>query len=343
MAELESPGEPPYDVIIAGAGPAGLSSALTLSYFKLKFLVLEAGAAGGALMQNYPWKHVDSYLGFPSLDGREAANVMVSHVRKEGIEIKENEPVQDIKRNRDMLRVVTNKEEYLTRSVIIATGTIGTPGKLGISGEELKGIKYAIEDPKLYSGKNVLVVGGGDSAVENSLNLLDAGARITLIHRRNELRACEEYKNRILESPARVIWNTELKGVSGNPSVEEAVLVNNRTGEETSKSFDNVFIFIGYALETGWLKKIGLKMKGNCLKVNEDLMTNIKGVFAAGDISSNIKRIPQALAQGERAAYSAYKYLKHPYWEKNGSGRRIKLPWHHKHFKKKNKNKPWKR
>ncbi|MCK4714423.1 MAG: NAD(P)/FAD-dependent oxidoreductase, partial [Candidatus Aenigmarchaeota archaeon] len=89
-------------------------------------------------------------------------------------------------------------------------------------------------------------------------------------------------------------------------------------------------------LETGWLRKIGLKMKGNCLKVNEDLMTNIKGVFAAGDISSSIKRIPQALAQGERAAYSAYKYLKHPYWEKNGNGKhRVKIPWHHKHFKKK--------
>lgn len=330
MENNESPGEPPYDVIIVGAGPAGLSAALTISYFKLKFLVLEAGAAGGALMQNYPWKHVDSYLGFPNLDGRQAANLMVSHVRKEGVEIRENEPVQDIKRNRknhDLLRLVTNKGEYLTRSVIISTGTIGTPRRLGIPGEELKGIKYAIEDPNLYSGRNVLVVGGGDSAVENSLNLLDRGARVTLVHRRNEFRACEEYKNRILKSPAQVIWNTELKGVLGNPRVEKATLMNKRTGEERLMPFSNIFIFIGYALETGWLKKIGLRMHGNCLRVNQGLMTNMKGVFAAGDIASDIKRIPQALAQGEKAAYSAYKYLKHPYWEKNGSGRRIRLPW----------------
>lgn len=337
---MESLDKSPYDVIIAGAGPAGLSAALTLSYFKLKFLVLEAGAAGGALMQNYPWKHVDSYLGFPDLNGRDAANIMVSHVRKEGIEIRENEPVQGIKRDKksEMLRVFTNRGGYLTRSVIIATGTIGSPRRLGISGEDIKGVKYAIEDPSLYSGKNVLVVGGGDSAAENSLNLLDNGANVTLIHRGNELRACEEYKNRVLESPVNILWDTELKMVSGNPKVEKARLVNNRTDKKTTKPFDNIFIFIGYSLDTEWLKGIGLNMNGNCLGVNKDLMTNIKGIFAAGDIASNIKRIPQALAQGERAAYSAYNYLKHPYWERNGKGKhRVRLPWPHRYFKAKKK------
>lgn len=193
----------------------------------------------------------------------------------------------------------------------------------------------------------MIVTGSGPAGLSAALTLsyfklrflvLEAGARVTLIHRKGELRACEEFRDRILNSPVQILWTTELKSVSGNPEVERAALLNNRTGEEKILPFDNIFIFIGYVLDTSWLKKMGLKMRGNCLKVNKSLMTSIKGVFSAGDISSNIKRIPQALAQGERAAYSTYKYLRHPYWEKNGNEKhRIGLPWANRYFKKKKK------
>ncbi len=304
-----------YDLIIVGAGPAGLSAALTACYFKMKFIVLESNTSGGALSQVYPWKEVESFLGLKGLSGKEVAERITKHVLDEGAEIKECEGVTDIKREKDFIRVKTTKSEYKTRSVILAIGTIGTPRRLNVPGENLNGVYYHVKDPYEFKGKNVIVVGGGDSAVENAIALQKAGAHVILIHRRDELRCMDRLKKDIEKSGVKILWNTEVKEIIGKNKVESVKAINNKTFETKDITVDSVFIFIGSVLNTDFLKKIGIKLDSEHIVVDKNLKTNLEGVFAAGDITGCLKRIPQAIAQGELATYSAYKYLKHPYWE----------------------------
>ena len=161
-----------YELIVVGSGPGGLSAALTGACYKLKTLVLESASAGGALMNNYPWKIVDNHLGFKDLNGMECAEILVRHVRDEGVEIKENEAVEDIKRVDDGIMVETTKNKYSAKAVVLAIG-LGTPFKLGIPGENMDGVIYSLPDPGKYNGKRVLVVGGGDTAVECAMALQD--------------------------------------------------------------------------------------------------------------------------------------------------------------------------
>ena len=304
-----------YDLVIIGAGPAGLAAALDAAYLKMKTLVLEAGKAGGALTQSYPWKRVDSCLGLSNMVGSEVAEKMISHVKDEGIVIRENEHVESVERHGGKFLVATGHGRYECGSVIVATGIRGVPRKLGVEGEELEGVDYAVTDPVKFKGKKVLVVGGGDSAVDSALGLLEAGARVWLAHRRDDLRAVDESKEKIRKSQVRILWNTEVSGMVGVKAVESVTLSNNVTGKKTTLPFDSVIICTGSIPVKECIEKLGIKMEGICVPVNKDGMTSMPGIFAAGDIVSDIKRIPQALATGERATYSAYKYLRNPYWK----------------------------
>ncbi len=299
-----------HDVVVIGAGPAGLSAGLTATYFKLRVVVLDAAAAGGALITRYPWKKPDSCLGLKGHTAKEIAELYVNHVRSEGCEIMENEEVLDVKAGKS-IRVRTCRKVFDTRTVVLATGTIGTPRKLGVPGEDSKNVAYFVKDPEQLSGRRVLVVGGGDSAVQNALAMDRAGANVWIAHRRDEFRCMDEAKAQVKGSGIRILWNTELKGV-GRKKVK---LLNNRTGRISEMSVDNVFIFCGSVMDKEFLKRVGVKTKGDLVVVDKDMKTSVQGVFAAGDITGGIKRIPQAIAQGETAVYSAYKYIKRPYWK----------------------------
>jgi thioredoxin reductase (NADPH) len=305
-----------YDLIIIGAGPAGLSAALDAEYLKLETLVLEARKAGGALEQMYPWKHVDSYLGFNGMLGRDVADKIVAHAKAAGVNINELEEVEEIK---DLagkgFKVVTKKGGYEAMTIIIATGVRGVPRKLGVPGEQLDGVSYFLPDPKKFRGKRVLVIGGGDSAADSALGLNSAKAKVWLAHRRDDLRAQDESKLGLKKSRVKIFWNTEVDSIAGKKRVEKVVLLNNKTREKTELPIDHVIICVGSSPSQDYLERIGIRMGGVNVVVDKNGMTSVPGIFAAGDIVSDIKRIPQALATGERAVYSAYKYIKNPYWK----------------------------
>jgi len=303
-----------YDLIIIGAGPAGLSAALDAAYLKLKTLVIEAHRAGGALVQSYPWKRVDSYLGLKGMTGKEVAERIIGHVRSEGVRINDMEEVEQVHIGKPFV-VETSKGKYECSAVIFATGIRGLPRRLGIPGEDLKGVEYSLQDPKKFRGKAVAVFGGGDSAVDSALGLESAGAKVWLAHRRNDLRALDESKEKLKKSGVKILWNTELEKITGKGKVEKVVVFENSSMKKTELKVDSVLISIGSSPSKVCLERIGIKMDGVCASVDENGMTSVPGIFAAGDIVSSLKRIPQALATGEKAAYSAYKYIKDPYWK----------------------------
>jgi len=307
-----------YELIIVGGGPAGLSAALTAACYKLKTLVIDAASAGGAPMNNYPWKIVDNTLGFKDKTGKEVATTFVEHVKSEGVEIKENESVENIIRNEELDEIIveTNKNKYTCKAVIIAIGVLGKPRKLGVPGENLEGVNYTLTDPDLYKDKNVLVVGGGDTAVEWAVALDKSGAKTTIMHRRDVFRANEKNQNDIKKSNVKILWNTEIKEILGEKKVNGVVLINNKTNETITENFDEIFLALGNIPHTEFIEKIKVKTDERKLKilVDENMRTNIKGVFAAGDITQKWLKIPEAIGEGGYAAICAYKYIKNPYW-----------------------------
>jgi len=305
-----------YDMIIIGAGPAGLSAALTASYMKLQHIVIDAGHAGGALVQSYPWKKVDSFLGYKDKTGHELASIIVKHVEDEGSSIKENEPVFEIKKNGKIFNVITERGEYETKTLLIATGIAGRPRKLGIPGEDSRCVHYSIKNPSLFEGQKVLVVGGGDSAVEGALALAENGADTHIIHRKDVFRCTEKNTDEIKKSTVNIHFNTELKEISvnGRGDLNNAVLLDNINGKTRSEKFDEIFIFIGSVMDMDFLKGLGLKIENNKIVVDDKMQTSVEGVYAAGDITGRLLRIPEAIGEGHMAVYTAFKYLRNPYW-----------------------------
>ncbi|ODS36708.1 MAG: hypothetical protein A7316_09890 [Candidatus Altiarchaeales archaeon WOR_SM1_86-2] len=308
-----------YELIVVGSGPAGLSAALTGACYKLKTLVLESASAGGALMNNYPWKVVDNILGFKDLRGREVAEIFVKHARDEGVEIRENESVENIVRDEenDAVIVETTKGKYTANSVVIAIGILGKPFKLGVPGEDLDGVLFSLVDPGAYKVKKTLVVGGGDTAVEWAAALDRGGADSTIIHRKDVFRANEKNQKDIDGSNVRILWNTEIREIIGEGGkVKSGRLENNRTNEETIEDFDVIFFGLGNTPNTDFLEKIGVETDERKKKIviDENARTSIKGVFAAGDITGKWFKIPEAIGEGGYAGICAFKYVKNPYW-----------------------------
>ncbi len=274
-----------YDLIIIGSGPAGLSAAIYAERAKLKTLVLEKEyISGGQVVNTY---EVDNYPGLPGIGGYELGSKFREHADKLGAKFVTAEVLELDDMEAPVKKVVTKKETYETRTILLATGARHRP--LGAAGEtELAGmgVSYcATCDGAFFKGRNVVVAGGGDVAVEDALFLARGCAKVTLVHRRNELRAAKVLQQALFAAEnVEVVWNTVVEEICGEDQVEAVRLKNVKTGETKALSVDGIFIAVGMLPNSGLAAgKVELDETGY-IKAGENCETNVTGIFAAGDV-----------------------------------------------------------
>jgi thioredoxin reductase (NADPH) len=298
-----------YDLIIIGAGPAGLTAGIYTGREGLKSLVIEKKVKGGnantaPVILNYP--------GFKSIPGLELLKKIAEQAEKY-IEIKENEEVQKIQKVDNRFLITTNNTEYSTKSIIFCSGT--TYRKLGVKGEEEfvgKGISYcSICDGMLFKGRDAIVVGGGNSAAEHALHLKDIGVNVKIIHRRDELRAQQYLQDKLKEEGIPIMWNTVLKEIKGDLFLNSVIIKNRESGVEEELKVNGIFIAVGEVPNSQTAKDLGIEINSmNYIVTDQDQKTNIDGVYAAGDITGGVNQLVVACGEGAAAAVNAYIYVK---------------------------------
>ncbi|MEM3458691.1 MAG: thioredoxin-disulfide reductase [Candidatus Bathyarchaeia archaeon] len=307
-----------WELIIIGAGPAGLAAGIYGARSGLKTLVLEEKMAGGTtadapLIENYP--------GFQSINGMELAQKMVTHCRGTGVTIREFESVIGLDLKGEKKIVKTNRGVYEANAVIIASGShyreLNVPGEKEFRG---RGVSYCgICDGPLFKDKRVLVVGGGNSAVMTALYLAGLASEVKIVHRRNEFRAEEALvKDLATKKNIEILWNTEVREIQGEKLVTKVVLFNNQSGETREMVIDGVFIQVGEAPNSQLAKEAGVEVdERGYIKIDIFQRTNVPGVYAAGDVTNHpVKQVGAAVGQGITAALEAYVFIRRPYYKK---------------------------
>lgn len=303
-----------HEVIIVGAGPAGLCAALYAGRSEMDAVMLEAGIPGGQLLLT---DLVDDYPGIEEIGGFEMAQQMADHARRFGVEATRAH-VQRITREDDgrFLVEAEGGARYRAPAVIFTAG--GTPKRLGVPGESEfmgKGVSYcAICDGAFFKGEKIAVIGGGDSAVEEGEFLTRYGSSVTLIHRRDQLRAQAVLQKRFLANPKTdVVWNTVVEEIVGDEKgVTGLRLRNAETGETSELEATGVFIFIGFTPNVDILTGVGhlAHDPAGYLTTDRDMRTEVPGLFVAGDVRSQlVRQITTAVGDATTAVFAAEKYL----------------------------------
>ncbi|AWR96550.1 SidA/IucD/PvdA family monooxygenase [Acidianus sulfidivorans JP7] len=281
-----------YDMVIIGGGPVGLFGAFYATLRDLKTIVIDSqDELGGQLVSLYPEKMVYDVGGYPGILGYDLAQKLIEQAKMFSPDFRVKEFVNDLQRTDDGMWIVKTDKgtQVKTKTVLIAIG-IGKimPSRLGAKGEveyENKGVYYAVRRKKDFEGKRILIVGGGDAAVDWALTLAPIAKSVTLIHRRDQFRAHERSVKQLFQVATVYTWH-ELKEVKGDGSkVTQAIIFDNRTKEEKTLDVDSIIISIGYKGDLGNLPKWGIQMKGRDVIVNSRMETNLPGVYAAGDIA----------------------------------------------------------
>ncbi len=298
------------DLIIIGAGPAGLTAGLYAARARLKTLMLEKLSPGGQVLMT-DW--VENYPGFPDgISGFELMDKMRRQAEKFGLDIKSTEVSRlDVLKEKQIL--ATDNGTLESKAIILACGA--TPQRLGIEGESLltgKGVSYcATCDGPFYREQEVAVIGGGDTAVEEALFLTKFASKIYLVHRRDKLRATKLLQERAWsEEKIEIIWDSIPKRIVGEAGVEGIDLKNVKTGEESHLPVQGVFVFIGYRPNNELVKNLLELDERGFVVTNKFMETSEVGVFAAGDVRSKLLRqISTAVGDGATAAFAAERYL----------------------------------
>ncbi len=306
-----------FDVIVVGGGPAGLNTSIMCATRHLKVLLLEGDRLGGLPATLYPNKTIPNYPGFPEgIVAIELIRNWLRHVRFSGVTVRQ-ETVSEISRD---VTVTTSKGRHQSRAIVVATGT--RPRRLGIPNEtrfakEGKGIYYFPSHPEEFLGKKVLVVGGGDTAIDAAIELLNLADEITLVHRREGFRAFDENVEKVKRSGAvDMILNGEVVAFKGRKRVERAFIKHG--GRKLQKRVDAVVIAVGLLPNTEPTKDLGLRMdRRGFIQTDSAQRTNVEGIFAVGDVThSGLRLITVAAAHGAIASHYVYSFVRKPYWAK---------------------------
>jgi ferredoxin/flavodoxin---NADP+ reductase len=281
-----------FDVAIIGGGPAGLFGAFYAGLRGMKTLLLDAlPELGGQLAVLYPEKYIFDVPGFPKILARDLVKQLVEQAMQSSPTVRLEEQVTNIEPiGERQIRLSTTRGEYQTKAVLIAAG-VGAfaPNKLdapGVARLEGQGVYYFVKSKEEFADKRLLIVGGGDSAVDWALNLQDTCREITLIHRRDQFRAHEGSIKDMYASRTNVMTFWELKEVHGENQVEAVTIVNNQTKEERELPMDAVLLTLGFKADMGPIKNWGLSLEKRSIKVDGKFATSMPGVYAAGDIAA---------------------------------------------------------
>ncbi|USK78189.1 thioredoxin-disulfide reductase [Peribacillus frigoritolerans] len=299
-----------YDVIIVGAGPAGMTAAVYTSRANLNTLLIERGIPGGQMANT---QDVENYPGFDHILGPDLSNKMFEHAKKFGA-VYEYGDIKEIVDEGRLKKVVTTNKEFYAKSVIIASGAdhkkLGVPGENELGG---LGVSYcAVCDGAFFKGRELVVLGGGDSAVEEAVYLTRVASKVTIIHRRDQLRAQKILQERAFSNEKiEFIWNKEVTSINeGNGKVNTVTLKDTKTGEQSQFPADGVFIYVGTLPLNGAFKNLDITNEEGYVVTDESMATKIPGIFAAGDIrDKTLRQIVTATGDGSIAAQSVQHYI----------------------------------
>jgi thioredoxin reductase (NADPH) len=300
-----------YDAIVLGAGPAGLSAGIYLSRARLKTLILNEGAVGGQTVLTH---EIANYPGVENISGYQLANIMKKQAKTFGCTIKSNISIEQLDLDGEIKKVtLTDGITYSADSIILSPGgrsrTLGVPGEGKFKG---RGISYcATCDGDFFTDKEIVVVGGGNSALEEAVSLTKYASKVTIVHQFDHFQAFEHAIEEARNHPKiSFIMESTIAEFKGDEKLESVDIINLKTNEITPFKTDGVFIFIGYVPNTEFLKdKVELNQWGEIV-VKPDMSTNLAGVYAAGDcIAKRFRQVTTAVADGTVAALAASGYL----------------------------------
>lgn len=300
-----------YNAIVIGAGPAGLSAGIYLSRARVKTLILSEGTVGGQMILTH---EIANYPGVESISGYQLSMIMRNQAKKFGCEIKSNILIETLTLEGDVKQVIlTDGTRFTADAVILSPGgrsrTLGVPGEDALKG---KGISYcATCDGDFFTEKEIIVVGGGNSALEEAVSLTKYASKVTIVHQFDHFQAFE-YAIEEAQSNPKIgfMMESSITAFHGNEKLEGVEITDLKSGLKQNHPIDGVFIFIGYIPNTEFLEgKIELN-KWKEIIVDTDMLTSINGVFAAGDsVTKKYRQVTTAVADGTIAALAASKYI----------------------------------
>jgi thioredoxin reductase (NADPH) len=302
-----------FDLMIIGGGPAGYTAGIYAARAGLNAIVLDEGVGGGQattspLIENYP--------GFEGISGMELMDKMKAHAEK-NIRVETGAHVDFVRKEGDIFHINASNRGYATYSIIFATGArykkLGIPGEIKYIGS---GVSYcATCDGAFFRGKKVAVIGGGNSGATEALHLKHIGADVTLIHRRDTLRAEKVLQEKLVNEGVKLLLNMETMEVLGQGTVSGLRLHNKQTGKDEVHEFGGVFISVGVEPNIVLAASLGVQLDAEgFIKIDRKMRTNQRMVYAAGDVTGGLRQVITACAGGAVAAMSAYEDVRTPYW-----------------------------
>ena len=298
-----------YDTIIIGAGPAGMTAALYAARSNLKVALIEGGLPGGQMNNT---SDIENYPGYANISGPELAEKMFEPLENLGVEHLYGF-VETVEDHGNVKKVITDDEEFETRTVIVATGSkhrlLGVPGE-----EELnsRGVSYcAVCDGAFFRDQDLLIVGGGDSAVEEAIFLTQFAKSVTIVHRRDELRAQKVLQDRAFANEKiNFIWDSVVREIKGENRVESVVIENVKSGQVTEQAFGGVFIYVGLDPVSDFTKDLHIQDQAGWIVTDDHMKTSVAGIFAVGDVrQKDLRQVTTAVGDGAVAGQEAYKYI----------------------------------